>query len=754
MYYKIIIPSLAAIAIIGTVAVFYALDIDNNISKEENPFVPEKTVFTDLPSMEIFESSEIKKFSSESEVIKFLQAQAVGDSRDFKYPRPTLAPFMSPVELQSRVIADSAMTASSRESASAPEPEPRHSGAFNFQMDESASRAWTAGEEPDFSATNVQVKNVDEPDFLKTDGKYVYIVFEKTLSIIDAYPAEDANIILKIALDIESQNLQNIFLNEDRLVIFYHSSSEDEIIPEFEFVPRTIHLPKTHAMILDVSDKDDPTIVNNYEVDGHFHNARMIDNFVYFVTTNGVHYPQPIIPRILESSGRAMTPDVFYFDNYERDYNFNTLTAIDVFSDYINSETFLMGNANTIYVSEKGFYITYQKNLPPHYYDTLKRQMFFDVVVPLLPKEIQVQITDIQNDPSMDWYQKWLAVSEILEDVYNKMPKNDKEKLIEQIEKELVRYGGSLQEHLKQTVIHKILLDDGNLKYDSKGEVPGWLLNQFSMDENEDRFRVATTNEFYTPDRGTTRYNAVYVLDEKLDIVGKLDRIAPDESIFSARFMGDRLYLVTFEQIDPFFVIDLSQDTPKILGELKIPGFSNYLHPYDDDHIIGVGRDTEEKNGRVTQLGIKIALFDVSNVNKPKVLDDIVIGNRYSHSEALDDHKAFLFDKNKNILSIPIQHTRYEQIDSSITSPERQFWYGFNVYALDTTNGFDLKGEIKHYDDRNNPRVHLSPRSFYIENVLYTVSPGYIKMNDIQDVEEEINSLSLGHSGGLIKYLE
>ena len=94
--------------------------------------------------------------------------------------------------------------------------------------------------------------------------------------------------------------------------------------------------------------------------------------------------------------------------------------------------------------------------------------------------------------------------------------------------------------------------------------------------------------------KGTIRSNAVYVLDEQLEIVGELEEIAPDESIFSTRFMGDRLYMVTFQQIDPFFVIDLSSDTPKILGELKIPGFSNYLHPYDEEHVIGVGRDTKE----------------------------------------------------------------------------------------------------------------------------------------------------------------
>jgi uncharacterized secreted protein with C-terminal beta-propeller domain len=235
------------------------------------------------------------------------------------------------------------------------------------------------------------------------------------------------------------------------------------------------------------------------------------------------------------------------------------------------------------------------------------------------------------------------------------MSQNQKEKLFDKIREALVEYDTRIQEESRKTIIHKISIDEANLDYITKGSVPGRLLNQFSMDEHDDRLRVATTVEYYTQYQGTVRSNAVYVLDENLEIVGGLDEIAPDESIFSARFMGDRLYLVTFQQIDPFFVIDLSSDTPKILGELKIPGFSNYLHPYDEDHVIGVGRDTKEVgSGRVQQLGVKIALFDVSNVSDPKVVDDFVIGDSSTHSEALNDHKAFFFDKKKDILSIPI----------------------------------------------------------------------------------------------------
>src|SRR3990167_6542936 len=123
------------------------------------------------------------------------------------------------------------------------------------------------------------------------------------------------------------------------------------------------------------------------------------------------------------------------------------------------------------------------------------------------------------------------------------------------------------------------------------------------------KFRVATTTESYTRDR-TILSNNVYVLDENLKTIGSLEKIAPDESIYSARFMGDNLYLVTFQRIDPFFVIDLSSNTPVILGALKIPGFSNYLQAYDEDHIIGIGRDTKENElGGVQQLGVKMGQF-------------------------------------------------------------------------------------------------------------------------------------------------
>ncbi|MFQ5497647.1 MAG: beta-propeller domain-containing protein, partial [Nitrosopumilus sp.] len=610
-----------------------------------------------------------------------------------------------------------------------------------------------AGEE--YSTTNVQVENVDEPDYLKNDSKYVYIVSRNTLSIIDAYPADSAKLILKTALDIESQYIQNMFLNGDRLVIFYNGQSDEDIIPQFDFIPRPSYSPVTHALIIDVTNKESPTILKDYSIDGHFRDARMIGNYAYFVTNSNIDYQFPRLPVIMEDSMRVMTPEAFYFDNVEQFSNFNTLTAIDIFGDTINSETFLMGHSGTFYVSEDNFYLTYQQNAPFGFYENSSRDRFFDVIVPLLPESIQNEIKSIQNDSRKSSSAQWMAISGLMQKSYNEMSKDAKEKLFDKIREALNEYDVKIQEDTRKTIIHKISIDEDKIKYVAKGSVPGRLLNQFSMDERGDRFRVATTTEYYIQHQGTVRSNAVYVLDDQLNIVGGLDQIAPDESIFSARFMGDRLYLVTFQQMDPFFVIDLSSDNPKILGELKIPGFSNYLHPFDEEHIIGVGRDTKEiENGRVQQLGIKIALFNVADVDNPKIVDDFIIGDSSTQSEALHNHKAFFFDKSRKVLSIPISGDaeNLDEISSKMFAPNYNRWSGFYVFDLDK-EGFNLKGTVTHSDDDSRYYGMRNARTFYIDDVLYTASDEFLKMNVFNSLEK-INSIKLENTGKLIGYLE
>jgi len=734
---KIIIPIAVAISVIVTAGIMYSISFDQQPQVSQIP-TPE-IIYVDKSVSEYFEGThDIKKISSQEELEDILEASALFGGN-----------FFDNRILTRNMAFDDAVMFETAVSVGAPVPsvEPMPS--------DGVSKTESGG--TDYSTTNVQVANVDEPDYLKNDSKYVYIVSRNTLSIIDAYPAESAKLVLKIALDIESQYIQNMFLNDDRLVIFYNGQSDDEIIPQFDFVPRRSYSPVTHALIIDVSDKENPNILKDYSIDGHFRDARMIGDYAYFVTNSNIDYQYPRLPVILESSVRIMTPDAFYFDNIEQFSNFNTLTAIDIFGDTVNSETFLMGYTGAFYVSEDNFYLTYQQNMPFGFYENSSRDRFFDVVVPLLPNDIQDEIKAIQNDSSMNSSTQWIKISELMQKSYNEMDKNDKEKLFEKIKEALNEYDTKIQEETRKTIIHKISIDEDKIEYVAKGSVPGRLLNQFSMDQSGDRFRVATTTEIYTQYKGTIRSNAVYILDEQLNIVGGLDQIAPDESIFSARFIEDRLYLVTFQQIDPFFVIDLSTDTPKILGELKIPGFSNYLHPYDEEHIIGIGRDTKEiEEGRVQQLGIKIALFNVADVSNPKVVDDIIIGDSSTHSESLYNHKAFFFDKIRGVLSIPISgdtESLNEISSSKMFAPDYNRWSGFYVLDLDSLDGFSLKGTVTHSADDSRYYGMGNARTFYIDDVLYTASEGYLKMNSFNNLEE-INSIKLENTGKFIEYLE
>jgi uncharacterized secreted protein with C-terminal beta-propeller domain len=297
------------------------------------------------------------------------------------------------------------------------------------------------------------------------------------------------------------------------------------------------------------------------------------------------------------------------------------------------------------------------------------------------------------------------------------------------------------------TGVHKIKLDNGNIEGIADGSVPGWVLNQFSMDESNNYFRIATTTGHAWG--VSTSKNNVYILDADLKIVGRLEDLAPGEQIYSARFMGDRLYLVTFKKVDPLFVIDLKDPTaPKVLGKLKIPGYSNYLHPYDETHIIGLGKEAidSEKGNFAWYQGVKLSLFDVSDVANPREVAKLEIGNRGTDSPALSDHKAFLFSREKNLLVIPILEAR---IDPSIYGGRIQaniygdyIYQGAYVFQI-STEGIQLRGRITHLkgDELLKSGYWFSSeysvyRCLYIGENLYTISGGMVKINSLSDLSE------------------
>jgi uncharacterized secreted protein with C-terminal beta-propeller domain len=609
-----------------------------------------------------------------------------------------------------------------------------------------------------YSTTNVQVEGVDEPDFVKNDGRYAYILSGDKLTIAEVYPTEDAKVVAKVGLDIgEGQFLQNMFLSNNTLVVFYQEYGQDYAIPQYEFAPQPVYSPKTHAVVLDITDRAQPEKVHDYVASGAYSDARMIGQRVYLITTSDLYsYSHPIIPKIMESSSTVVVPDIYYFRNPEPYYSFNTVTSLDVAGeDDVQSKTFMMNPASTLYVSESNIYIAYQKYQPWGYYEESSRDRFFEAVVPLLPSDAQDRIRAIDADDSIPAYDKWDRIATVLEETYNAMSESDKTQLFEDIQEALAEYDAQAQKDSMKTVIHRISIGSGGeIEYGARGEVPGRLLNQFSMDESGERFRVATTVEYYTA-YAQGLYNNVYVLNMDMETVGSLENIEEGESIYATRFIGDRLYMVTFQRIDPLFVIDLSSDDPQVLGELKLPGYSTYLHPYDEDHIIGIGKDAKDNEwGGVSATGVKVALFDVSDVSNPELVDEYLVEGEGTDSEALYDHKAFLFSRESNVLSIPISTYDVEsQYAPDGRYIEPKVWRGFYVFSMTPEDGIDLKGTVEHANDAGYYYYYgvQGSRSFYIGDVLYTLSGGTLKMSDI-DTLDALGELEVRSTGEVVPY--
>jgi uncharacterized secreted protein with C-terminal beta-propeller domain len=297
----------------------------------------------------------------------------------------------------------------------------------------------------------------------------------------------------------------------------------------------------------------------------------------------------------------------------------------------------------------------------------------------------------------------------------------------------LEQWNQSNESNKAYTLVHKFSVAGTNLTYQGMGQIPGNILNQFSMDEHNGYFRIATTSH------EAKTLNNVYILDRNMKVVGTLEGLAPGEQIYSVRFMGDKGYLVTFEMIDPLFVIDLKNPTnPQVLGELKIPGFSNYLHPIDENTLLGIGRDTDVvmRNGRpaVQEKGMKLAIFDVSDVNNPEELHVEIIGGYGSYSEALYNHKAVLFYR--DVLSLPV----------SVMESGKLEFEGAVAYHVSKEYGFAPMGKVTHHNDRDlaiGDHGGYISRTLIANNVFYSISQNMIKANRLTGGLPELATLSL-----------
>ncbi|WP_437967410.1 beta-propeller domain-containing protein [Sorangium sp. So ce260] len=291
------------------------------------------------------------------------------------------------------------------------------------------------------------------------------------------------------------------------------------------------------------------------------------------------------------------------------------------------------------------------------------------------------------------------------------------------------------------THLHKfdLVADPSQPRYVASGSVPGHILNQFSLDEHNGKLRVSTTATMWSATERTTS-NSVFVLEAQgteLARIGAITDLAPGEQIRSTRFFGDRGYVVTFLQVDPLFVLDLSDPaSPSVAGELKIPGFSEYMHPLDDGHLLAIGRDGDEE-GRVTGLALQI--FDVTNASAPALVHKETLEGDYAYSEAEYNHKAFTYYGAQDVLAFPV--VSYDRETGAVAST-------LELFNVDVEDGFQHLGAVDHssFFSATSGCYYGSPevrRGVFIEDHVYSISFGGVIANALDDLTTPVASLPL-----------
>ena len=491
----------------------------------------------------------------------------------------------------------------------------------------------------DYSKTNTQVENVDEADIVKTDGTYIYYITNNVVYIIKA---DTLDLITFLKYD-DNQTARfspyQLYINENKMIVlgnYYEyteniSRAEDSIAYDYVSI-RNKNIAK--AIVYDITDRNNPEIIREVGLDGNYINSRMVGDNIYFISRKYFSFysdelkDEEILPVTYDSSksneySSISYKDIAYFSGTQN-YDYMLVCGFNVNNKEEAKVESFFGASDDVYASEKSLYIT-QISYGEHY-------------------------------------------------IYNGC----------------------------KTIIYKFDLDSSNIKLVAKGEVEGYINNQFSMDEYDGFLRIATTIENYDEpiseieDETTVTVNigerktknALFILNEDLKEVGKIDDLAPDEQIYSVRFMGKIGYIVTFKEIDPLFVIDLSNpENPVIKGELKIPGYSSYLHPYDENHIIGIGHNTKKtSSGGITNTNMKISMFDVSDLENPKEIFSEDIGGSYAYSELEHNHKVLFYSKAKNLIGFPVTLRELQYRDDK---------NGFIIFKIDLENGkFEKYGEI------------------------------------------------------------
>ncbi len=519
--------------------------------------------------------------------------------------------------------------------------------------------------EKDYSDTNNQVEGVQEADIIKTDGEYIYAAVDGDVYLLrenGGNPEILSKIEKKAGTELDEKDgaheaeeyVNNIYVTETRLVLMKYtvdySTYEDAVAEDVAIAGCYVGQGTYTAAVYDIADRSHPVLLNELGQSGTLISSRMVGDILYLV------YSYYVPGEIDETDPSTYVPALYLGDA-------KTEVAAD--------DIMLLGEPGAAqYLTVSSIDV----GSPAEFLDT-QSILGCGSHIYCKSETMVVALTTMEetNDVSKD-----------------------------------------------KTELFRFSLKDGAVTMESQGSVPGYVLNQFSMDEYNGYFRIVTTenvthyfNEggIASAEQEKTR-NHLFVLDESMNIVGSIEDLARGESIYSARFMGDTGYFVTYRQVDPLFTVDLSTPSePKILSELKVPGFSNYLHPFGDGLLLGFGQNSDEESGEIQ--GLKLSMFDTSDPAAVAEKHSELLGKKYMWSNAIGNHKAILVDSEKNLIGFPAENE-------------------YMLYSYSPESGFQKIAQLTLEADGPGD-MDYDLRGFYVDDVFYLYSPSGLAAFSMED---------------------
>ena len=582
-------------------------------------------------------------------------------------------------------------------------------GSEEDRLTTDANESQSSSAEPGYSTTNIQVEGVDEADIVKTDGDYIYVLSNQALKIVDIRQEGEDNppsIIAEVGIGFHATDM----------LLSLKPEGEDSLSDTLIIVGRE-GWNQLRLVQVNIDDRESPEVTADFTLDGDYAGIRLADNIVRLVTTS-----QPLGFEWETPAGSGLrAEDKALEANKEVIRNSELSNWVPAYKDNLQEGS----RADSL--------IDCSQMLAPHVFSGLNTLsiMAFNASEKLDAGGWQaIGLAADGQDIYATADHVYVATAELIDEVSaDDSVAEPRPALAADLKTIIHKFGIERRESGSEAEASRELPSIARPIYMASGEVAGTLLNQFSMDEYQGDLRVAVTIEHFSEN---TQENHIKVLrPEKgiLEEIGTISGLGIDEIIFAVRFMGPQAYIVTFRQIDPLYALDLSDPAnPKTLGELKITGFSSYLHPVGENLLLGVGQEADQDG---TIEGLQISLFDTSDPTDPRRVDQLLLDDILDLSEAdnIDttgssspverDHRAFLFYENSAF--IPYDNYWF-------SSSPREWGSEAGILVIEVKDGAlsvenILKAVRKENNDQADREMYLKPiRTIVVDGLIYGIT--------------------------------